>query len=83
VQWAQSSSRAYYILAGPWRSLGSGTTTIQAGTSGSKAFTLDFSCSTSHQYRVHYTHGNSSAYGYFPANTNNWTTSNSPDITVK
>jgi hypothetical protein len=82
VQWDQSDSRAHYIVAGPWKKLGSGTTTVQPGATGSKAFTLDFSCSTDHQYRVHYTKGSSSGYGYFPANTSNWTTNNSPTVQV-
>jgi hypothetical protein len=84
VQWSQSDSRArLFGIAGPWKKLGSSTTTVQAGDTGSKAFTLDFSCSTVHQYRVHYTHGSSSAYAYFPANTSNWTTSTSPTVHVK
>jgi hypothetical protein len=83
VQWDQSDSRAWFVFAGPWAKLGSGSTTIAAGQSGSKAFTLTFSCSTDHQYRVHYTQGSNSAYRYFPANTNNWTTSNSPNVYVK
>jgi hypothetical protein len=84
VQWAQSDSRArLFGIAGPWKKLGSSTTTVQAGQTGSKAFTLDFSCSTVHQYRVHYTQGSSSAYGYFPKNTSNWTTSTGPTVHVK
>ena len=83
VQWDQSDSRARYIISGPWAKLGSGSTTIAAGDSGSKAFTLTFSCSTDHQYRVHDTQGSNSSYGYFPADTSNWTQSNSPDVYVK
>jgi hypothetical protein len=83
VQWNQSDSRAKWVFAGPWAKLGSGSTTISAGATGSQAFTLDFSCSTDHQYRVHYTQGSNSAYGYFPANTSNWTNSNSPNVNVK
>jgi hypothetical protein len=83
VQWNQSDSRAKFFIAGPWAKLGSGSTTIGAGANGSQAFTLAFSCSTDHQYRVHYTQGSSSAYRYFPANTSNWTTSNSPNVYVK
>jgi hypothetical protein len=83
VQWGKSDSRAKFVLAGPWKKLGSGSTTIQAGNTGSRAFTLDFSCSTQHQYRVHYTQGTSSAYGYFPKDTSKWTTSSSPNVYVK
>jgi hypothetical protein len=82
VQWSKSDSRAHTI-AGPgfWKKLGSGTTTIQSSKTGSKAFTLDFSCSTEHQYRVHYTKGNSSGYVYYPKN--GWTTSRSFTVKVK
>jgi hypothetical protein len=84
VQWAKSDSRAHIITgAGWWKKLGTGTTKINAGKTGSRAFTLTFSCKTEHQYRVHYTHGSSSAYAYFPKNTSNWTTSTSPTVQVK
>ena len=84
VQWAQSDSRVQVFgIAGPWKELGSGSTTIQAGDTASKAFNLDFSCSTAHQYRVHYTQGNSSAYRYAPKDTSNWTTTTTPSVTVK
>jgi hypothetical protein len=84
VQWAQSDSRArVFTVAGPWKKLGSGTATIQAGDTGSKAFTLDFSCSTEHQYRVHYTQGSNSAYVYFPRNRSDWTTSTRPIVHVR
>jgi hypothetical protein len=84
VQWTKSDSRVrVFGIAGPWKKLGSGTTTIQAGQNGSKAFTLDFSCSTVHQYRVHYTQGSNSGYAYFPANTSNWTTVTNPTVHVK
>src|SRR4051794_4142126 len=63
VQWEQSDSRARVFVAGTWKKLGSGSSTIQAGDSASKAFTLDLSCSTDHQYRVHYTKGSSSGFG--------------------
>jgi hypothetical protein len=80
VQWNKSDSRAH-LLTGPgwWKKLGSGSQTIQASDTGSKAFTLDFSCSTKHQYRVHYTKGSSSGYAYYP--TSGWTTK--PSFTVK
>jgi hypothetical protein len=83
VQWDKSDSRAKVWVAGPWKKLGSGTTTIQAGNQASRAFNLDLSCSTEHQYRVHYTKGSSSGYAYFPKNTSNWTTTNSPNVHVK
>ena len=63
--------------------VGSGSTTIQASGTGSKAFTLDFSCSTKHQYRVHYTRGSSSRYAYHPKNTSSWTTKSSFTVNVK
>jgi hypothetical protein len=55
--------------------------TIQASDTGSKAFTLDFSCSTKHQYRVHYTKGSSSGYAYYPVSS--WTTKSSFTVKVK
>ena len=84
VQWAKSDSRAK-LITGPgwWKKLGSGTTKIEAGKTGSKAFTLDFSCSTKHQYRVHYTHGSNSGYGHYPKNTSQWTTKSSFTVQVK
>jgi membrane peptidoglycan carboxypeptidase len=82
VQWAKSDSRAHTLAgAGWWKKLGSGSQTIQASDTGSKAFTLDFSCSTKHQYRVHYTKGSSSGYVYYPANS--WTTKSSFTVKVK
>jgi len=83
VQWDQSSSRAKFVVAGPWKKLGSGSLTIQASDTGSKAFTLDFSCNTKHQYRVHYTQGSSSAFAYYPKNRSLWTTNASPTVEVK
>jgi len=83
VQWDQSDSRAKFLAAGPWKKLGSGSTTIQASDTGSKAFTLDFSCGTKHQYRVHYTRGSSSAYAYYPKNRSLWTTNANPTVEVK
>ena len=35
VQWDQSGSRAKFVVAGPWKKLGSGSTTIQASDTGS------------------------------------------------
>jgi hypothetical protein len=83
VQWDQSDSRAKVVVAGPWKKLGSGSTTIQASDTGSKAFTLDFSCKTKHQYRVHYTQGSNSAFAYYPKNRSLWTTNASPTVEVK
>jgi len=83
VQWDQSGSRAKFVVAGPWKKLGSGSTTIQASDTGSKAFTLTFSCSTKHQYRVHYTQGSNSAFAYYPKNRSLWTTNASPTVEVK
>jgi hypothetical protein len=84
VQWAKSDSRAD-TLVGPgfWKKLGTGTQKVKAGKTGSKAFTLDFSCNTEHQYRIHYTHGNSSAYAYFPKDRSHWTTSTSFTVQAK
>jgi hypothetical protein len=83
VQWDKSDSRAK-LLTGPgwWKKFGSGSTTIQASSTGSKAFTLDFSCSTKHQYRVHYTRGSSSGYAYYPG-TSSRTTKSSFTVKVK
>ena len=83
VQWAKSDSRAD-LFTGPgwWKKLGSGSTTIQASATGSKAFTLDLSCSTKHQYRVHYTRGSSSGYAYYPG-PSSWTTKSSFTVNVK
>jgi hypothetical protein len=78
VQWAKSDSRTD---PGWWKKLGSGSMTIQASDTGSKAFTLDFSCSTKHQYRVHYTKGSSSGYAYYPVSS--WTTKSSFTVKVK
>jgi hypothetical protein len=71
------------LLTGPgfWKKLGSGSQTIQASDAGSKAFTLDFSCSTKHQYRVHYTKGSSSGHAYYPVSS--WTTKSTFTVEVK
>jgi len=83
VKWASSDSRAkVWNIPGNWKQLGSGTTTVHPGDIGSKAFTLDLSCSTPHQYRVYITQGSNSFYADFPANTSNWTTSASPHLDV-
>ena len=82
VQWDQSGSRAKVVVAGPWKKLGSGSTTIQASDTASKAFTLSFSCNTKHQYRVHYTQGSSSGFAYYPKNRSLWTTNASPTVQV-
>jgi hypothetical protein len=83
VQWDKSDSRAD-LFTGPgwWKKLGSGSTTIQASSTGSKAVTLDLSCSTKHQYRVHYTQGSSSGYAYYPS-ASSWTTKSSFTVNVK
>ena len=82
VQWSKSDSRAHLITgAGWWKKLGSGSLTVQPSDTGSKAFTLDFSCDTEHQYRVHYTKGSSSGFAYYPANS--WTTKRSFTVKVK
>lgn len=78
VQWDKSDSRTH---PGWWKKLGSGSTTIHASNTASKAFTLDFSCSTKHQYRVHYTRGSSSGYAYYPVT--GWTTKSSFTVNVK
>jgi hypothetical protein len=83
VQWNKSDSRAHFITGpGWWKKLGSGSTTIQASDTASRAFTLDLSCSTKHQYRVHYTQGNSSGYAYYPGGSS-WTTKSSFTVNVK
>ena len=83
VQWDKSDSRAdFFTGPGWWKKLGSGSTTIQASSTASKAFTLDLSCSTKHQYRVHYTRGSSSGYAYYPG-TSSWTTKASFTVNVK
>ena len=82
VQWNKSDSRAHIITgAGWWKKLGSGSTTIQPSATGSKAFTLDFSCGTEHQYRVHYTKGSNSGFSYYPKS--GWTTKSSFTVKVK
>lgn len=84
VQWDQCDSRAeFFTGAGWWKKIGSGSTKIQAFDTGSKAFTLDFSCSTKHQYRVHFTQGSNSGYVYYPEDTSQWTTVSSPTVEVK
>jgi len=83
VKWGSSDSRAkVWGVAGPWKDLGAGTSTVHSGAIGSKAFTLDLSCSTPHQYRVYLTQGSNSFYANFPSNTSNWTTSNRPHLDV-
>jgi hypothetical protein len=79
VHWNDSDSRTN---PGLWKKLGSGTTTIQASDTGSKAFTLDFSCSTQHRYRVYYTRGGNSGYVYYPG-PSAWTTKSSFTVNVK
>jgi hypothetical protein len=79
VQWAKSDSKTD---PGWWKKLGSGTTTIQPSSTGSKAFTLDLSCSTKHRYRVHYTRGSNSGYAYYPG-PSAWTTQSSFTVKVK
>jgi hypothetical protein len=81
VQWDQSDSKLDSMFA-TWKKLGSGTTTIHAGNTASRAFTLDFSCASGHQYRVHYTKPGSSAYAYAPANLANVSYSTTPDVNV-
>jgi len=82
VQWNKSDSRAHFITGpGFWKKLGTGSQTIQASDTGSRAFTLDFSCSTKHQYRVHYTQGNSSGFANYPVS--GWTTKSSFTVNVK
>ena len=78
VQWSQSDSRTN---PGWWKKLGSGTTTIQGSNTASKAFTLDFSCSTKHRYRVHYTQGSNSGYAYYPSSSS-WTTKSNFTVNV-
>ncbi len=82
VQWDDSDSRGFVFVAGTWKKLGSGSTTIQSGDTGSRAFTLDLSCNTDHQYRIKYKQGTSTSYVYFPKNTSYWTTSTNPHIDV-
>jgi hypothetical protein len=79
VRWDKSDSRTD---PGWWKKLGSGSTTVQPSSTGSKAFTLDFSCSTWHQYRVHYTRGSNSGYAYYPG-PSSWTTKSSFTVNVK
>ena len=79
VQWDKSDSRTN---PGWWKKLGSGTTTIQASNTASKAFTLAFSCSTKHRYRIHYTQGSNSGYAYYPS-ASSWTTQSSFTVNVK
>ena len=79
VQWDKSDSR---IKAGWWKKLGSGTTTVQASNTASKAFTLSFSCSTNHRYRIHYTQGSNSGYSYYPSSSG-WTTKSNFTVNVK
>lgn len=82
VQWNKSDSRAHFITGpGFWKKLGTGSQTIKASDTGSRAFTLDFSCNTKHQYRVHYTKGSSSGYAYYPVS--DWTTKSSFTVNVK
>jgi hypothetical protein len=83
VKWASSDSRAkVWGVAGPWKELGSGTTTVHSGAIGSKAFTLDLSCNTPHQYRVYLTQGSNSFYANYPTSTSIWTTSNRPHLDI-
>ncbi len=79
VQWDKSDSRTN---PGLWKKLGSGSTTIQPSATASKAFTLDFSCSTKHRYRVHYTQGSNSGYAYYPSSSS-WTTKSNFTVKVK
>jgi hypothetical protein len=63
VNWSASDSRARpFGVAGFWKELGSGSTTVTGGDERSVAWTLDFACSTQHQIRLHVTEAGSSRF---------------------
>jgi hypothetical protein len=80
VQWADSDSRAWLWpgVAGTWKKLDSGTTTVSPSAIKSHAVTLDLSCSTQHNYRLYINKGSGgTAYVYV-----NWTTNAHPHVDV-
>jgi hypothetical protein len=78
VHWASSDSRVrVFGVAGTWKDLASGTTTIPAGEERTKAVSLDFSCNSEHQYRLYVTQGGNSWY-----DTSGWDTGSFIHITV-
>jgi hypothetical protein len=63
VNWSASDSRARpFGVVGWWNQIGSGSTTVSGGDERSVAWTLDFSCNTSHQIRLHVTEDGSSRF---------------------
>lgn len=84
VHWGDSDARTSTVvfgqrIAGPWAAMSSGTTTIAAGATGSKAVTLNLSCSIDRQYRVEVNQNGSSWFEYFPSQTG-WTRDITPHI---
>jgi hypothetical protein len=80
VKWTDSDSRAWIWpgVAGTWKQLDTGTTTVSSGATKSHAVTLDLSCSTLHNYRLYVDKG-SGGTGFVYID---WTTNANPKVDV-
>lgn len=92
IDWNLSKVRAApFGVAGTWASLGSGSTTLDADTSGGgddvdRAFNLGpIGCGTGRQYRLYVTGGGNSGYEYHNevGPTGTWTTDPTPFIDIE
>jgi hypothetical protein len=87
VDWADSDVRirtwAPIVgwVNGTWGQVGTGSTTVPAGATRSRAETLAFPCSYQRQYRFEVTEGGSTRWVYFPSSST-WTTNINPHFHV-
>lgn len=84
IDWADSDARTSTVvlgkrIAGPWASLGSGTTVVPAGATVNHAVVLNLSCSIDRQYRLEVNQGGGNWFRYFPSQTT-WTRDITPHI---
>lgn len=84
IDWADSDARTSTVvfgqrIAGPWASLGAGTSVVAAGATVNKAIVLNLSCNIDRQYRLEVNQGGSSWFTYFPSQTT-WTRDTTPHI---
>jgi hypothetical protein len=84
IDWADSDARTSTVVfgqrvAGPWASLGAGTTVVPAGATVNRAVVLNLSCNIDRQYRLEVNQGASSWFTYFPS-FSTWTRDWTPHI---
>jgi hypothetical protein len=84
IDWADSDARTSTVvlgkrIAGPWASLGSGTTVVAAGATVNHAVVLNLSCNIDRQYRLEVNQNGGSWFRYFPSQTT-WTRDTTPHI---